>query len=188
MGSRELIESLHTEAERELMKIREEARARMEKIRVEGEEKLREKQKKYDAMLEEASKKETGLLLKSAKDRAREAKLSAETSLSGRLYRTALLTVKKLRNKNYGEVFRRLAQELPPADWESIIVNPLDEELARSLFPNAQVIPDSEITGGMEAEAAEGAIRVINTFEKRLERLWPMLLPELMADTYREIK
>ena len=42
------------------------------------------------------------------------------------------------------------------------------------------------ITGGMDAETADGAIRVVNTFEKRIERAWADLLPLLIKDVYQE--
>jgi V/A-type H+-transporting ATPase subunit E len=39
----------------------------------------------------------------------------------------------------------------------------------------------------MEVEAEEGRVWVINTFEKRLERIWPQMLPGLMDEIYREV-
>ena len=43
------------------------------------------------------------------------------------------------------------------------------------------------ITGGMDAAMEDGTIRVINTFEKRLELAWADLLPLLISDVYQEV-
>jgi len=85
-------------------------------------------------------------------------------------------------------VFSRLAAELPPIAWETLRVNPADAEVATRLFPRARIVPDSAICGGMEALAEEGRIRVINTLEKRLERVWPELLPALIEETEQCVK
>lgn len=82
-------------------------------------------------------------------------------------------------------MFNRLAAELPPAAWETVRVNPTDGELAGHLFPTALIEPDPAISGGMEALAEEGRIRVVNTLEKRLERGWPELFPDLLGEAER---
>jgi vacuolar-type H+-ATPase subunit E/Vma4 len=38
------------------------------------------------------------------------------------------------------------------------------------------------ITGGLETISTEGEVRVVNTFEKRLERMWEEMLPEIMKE------
>jgi V/A-type H+-transporting ATPase subunit E len=54
------------------------------------------------------------------------------------------------------------------------------------MFPDAEVIADESISGGLDAATAGGRIRVVNTFEKRLERAWPILLPEMIRAVYHE--
>ena len=89
----------------------------------------------------------------------------------------------QLREKDYPGIFSLLAAELPPIGWETLRVNPTDAEIAADLFPRARIVPDTAICGGMEALAEEGRIRIINTLEKRLERVWPELLPALIEET-----
>ena len=66
-------------------------------------------------------------------------------------------------------------------------VNPEDIELAKAYFPDSEIIPDGNISGGLDVLTGDGRIRVINTFEKRLERAWADMLPELIRDIYKEI-
>jgi vacuolar-type H+-ATPase subunit E/Vma4 len=66
-------------------------------------------------------------------------------------------------------------------------VNPEDVALAGKYFPGAEIIPDRNITGGMDASTADGTIRIINTFEKRMERAWTDMLPVLIKDVYQEV-
>jgi V/A-type H+-transporting ATPase subunit E len=40
----------------------------------------------------------------------------------------------------------------------------------------------------MEVNGDGGRIRIVNTLEKRLERGWPELLPDLIDVAYREIE
>jgi V/A-type H+-transporting ATPase subunit E len=54
--------------------------------------------------------------------------------------------------------------------------------VARQLFPQAEIVIDEGISGGLVASSADGRITVINTLEKRLERLWPRLVPEILRD------
>jgi V/A-type H+-transporting ATPase subunit E len=39
----------------------------------------------------------------------------------------------------------------------------------------------------VDATAEGGAIRVVNTLEKRLERAWREMLPLLIKDVYQEV-
>ncbi len=66
-------------------------------------------------------------------------------------------------------------------------MNPADIGLAKRHFPGAEIVPDETISGGMDATAEDGAIRVMNTFEKRLERAWREMLPLLIKDVYQEV-
>ena len=87
-----------------------------------------------------------------------------------------------VQDENRAEVFSRLVAELPPLSWEKVYVNPSDLALARDLFPDAEVVADGDISGGLEALAENGSIRVINTMEKRLERAWLTILPAIVQD------
>ena len=66
-------------------------------------------------------------------------------------------------------------------------MRPSSQALARDFFEDADIIVDSTIAGGMEVENKEKKIKVINTFEKRLEKAWPEMLPALLQTLYQEL-
>jgi len=43
-------------------------------------------------------------------------------------------------------------------------------------------MPDGTLSGGIKAVTEDDSLTVDNTLEARLERLWPDLLPHLMAE------
>ena len=53
-------------------------------------------------------------------------------------------------------------------------------------FPDAEILFDKAITGGLEAISDGGEVRVVNTFEKRLERMWEEMLPEIMKEVMEQ--
>ena len=98
------------------------------------------------------------------------------------MYQTAVKLLPELRLLDYENIFTELVNELPDMKWEKIIVNPSDITLAASFFGEDVVVTDDSVGGGLIAISAEGKIVVNNTFEKRLERKWAYLLPELIQD------
>jgi V/A-type H+-transporting ATPase subunit E len=117
-----------------------------------------------------------------AAQESRRLKGLAEAALAERLLRIARRVMPVLQDENRALVFSRLAAELPPREWEKVHVNPADVVRGRDFFPQAEVVADGGIAGGLEALAASGRVRVINTMEKRLERAWPMILPAIFQD------
>jgi hypothetical protein len=79
-------------------------------------------------------------------------------------------------------LFRGLVAELPPAAWRTVCVNPDVVSLAAGCFPDAGIIVDEALSFGLKVTTADGSLSVDNTLGTRLERLWPDLLPQLMAD------
>lgn len=187
MSCKELIESLRkaadervkglwAEAEAEAGRVRSDAAGRIEQMRQDNARKQR--------LLagDQAARARS-----EANRRARVISLSAEKGLSDRLYESAVALLPSLRKQRYEAVFAAFARELPPLAWQAVRVNPGDAALAKKHFPGAEIATDAKITGGMDVSAGGGAIRVINTFEKRLERAWGDLQPELIRDAYREV-
>ena len=80
------------------------------------------------------------------------------------------------------QLFQALAEEIPDCHWQRIIVNPRDKAAAGVRFPAAEVLVDPGISGGLEVQSADDRIRIINSLEKRLEHLWPELLPDLFIE------
>jgi vacuolar-type H+-ATPase subunit E/Vma4 len=61
-------------------------------------------------------------------------------------------------------------------------VHPDDVERAKTCFPNAEITAMEEISGGLEVTSDDGLVTVVNTCEKRLERAWESLLPEMIKE------
>lgn len=131
--------------------------------------------------------KETAAREQQALRQERLLRLQAEQALAARLLRLARELLPQLRADAGREVFAALAAELPPAEWGELRVHPDDLPLARQLFAGIAISADSRNSGGLEAVTADGGLRVINTLEKRLERLWPHLLPELRKEVYARL-
>ena len=185
MGCEELIASLRKEAGERTLEIWKEAEEEAGKIRAGVSLRLEALQR--DNAAGRASEEGSRKVLLEAETRARMIRLTSENSLSERLYSLAVSSLRLLRDQRYEDIFNRLALELPSPGWQRVRVNPDDPGLAKKYFPGAGIVVDKNITGGMEAEAEEGNVRVVNTFEKRLERSWPQMLPDLLVDICREV-
>jgi len=188
MGCKELIESLRRAADERIKLIWQETEGEAERVREEVShklEQLRENCSRTESLAVTAAQ---VAAVSEAKNRSRTCLLTAEKALSDRLFSVALSSLPRLRGSDYREVFGRMARELPPLAWKIVRVNPEDAGLAKSIFTGADIIPDKTIAGGVDAMTDGGKIRVINTFEKRLERAWVDMLPELLKKTYDAVE
>lgn len=182
MGQDELIASLRREAGERIVSLWEEARVRAGAIRKEKEDKLSRMREEMATSRQGAADEEAQTLLRQADAEIRAWKLRSEEEISTRLHHTAVNLLKSLRDDKYEETFRSLAAELPSFQWTTVRVRPTDVDLARSLFPDADIIGEERILGGLEAGNDRDRVRVVNTFGKRLERAWEELLPLLLND------
>lgn len=185
MGSEELIESLRKEADDKIREIRREAEKEAERIRADIS--LRLEALKQDNAAGKSSEEESAKVILDAQNRARIISLTSEESLSARLYSLAVSSLRIMRQQRYEDIFQKLVLELPSSVWQKVRINPDDTELAKKFIPDAEMITDSNIAGGMEVEAEGGSVRIVNTLEKRLERSWHLMLPALIDDIYREV-
>ena len=182
MGQKELIAALREEGEARCAKLRAEATEHLAELerRHAGElERMSAEGARERARAEEAVR---AFLNAAAEKEARAILLAAEHSLAGRLYDRARHCLGRLRDSGYPGLFASLAAELPSGNWQEIRVNPADTELAAPLFPDAAVVPDAGITGGLLATGEGGGLTVVNTLDKRLERQWPDILPLLFRE------
>jgi V/A-type H+-transporting ATPase subunit E len=184
MGYPELAEALRKEGEEQVAVIRRDAEAEEERIRGEAAAKAGKLREEYARRRTAACSEETATVLAEAANRERLVRLAAENSLADRLYGLARESLPRMREEGYEELFAALAAELPPREWESVRVNPADDGLARRLFPAAEIVADGALTGGMTVTGTGGGVTVVNTLEKRLERGWPELVPELVRAVY----
>jgi vacuolar-type H+-ATPase subunit E/Vma4 len=186
MGSQELIESLRRAGEESIRHLKQDAERDAEFMRASFSGKTGELRRRLADELTAFTRDETRRVLAEEGGRARSIRLGAEKTLSDRLLSVARASLAQLRLTGYPEIFEKLARELPSLPWKTVRVHPVDKELACRHFPDAEIVTMVNITGGMDAETVGGAIGVINTFEKRIERAWADLLPLLINDVYQE--
>jgi len=182
MGCKELIESLRAAGDDKLKAIRAEAEQEAERIRADAARRVGALQEERARKHAAEAAKQSEALMAEANRTVRAVGLRAERALADRLYRAARASLPALKNVGYQDVFSGLARELPPFTWKTVRVNPGDVALAREQFPGAEVLAEPSIIGGLEATSEGDRLQVVNTFEKRLERLWEEMLPEIMKE------
>jgi len=187
MSSRELIESLRRAGEENIRIVRRKAEEETAALQAATAQKIADLKKHYEERLAAVSGDEGRRASAEASNRARAFRLSAEKTLADSLYSIARFSLHQLRDERYPAVFEKLVQELPALPWKVVHVHAADVDLARKYFPDAEIVSAGHISGGVDVAMADGAIRVINTFEKRLERIWTDLLPQMVNDVYREV-
>jgi vacuolar-type H+-ATPase subunit E/Vma4 len=187
MGSRELIESLRRASEESIRLHRKDTEQEAEASQASLATQIAELRRHYADELAAAENEESRRVLAEAGSRVRAIKLAAEKTLSDRLFSIARASLTQLRHDGYPAVFEKLARELPSLPWKLVRVHPADIDLARKHLSDAEIVPAETITGGLDAAMADGTVRVINTFEKRLELAWADLLPLLISDVYQEV-
>lgn len=188
MGYRELIEALRSEGEEKIRAVRQEAGAEAEALRTKAAKEIERIRAEHHRQQSKTVADLSGEALAEAAARARAIRLRAEQELSGRMVRLARASLAQLRDDRYAKTFAALVRELPQHLWVVARVNPADVDMAKTRFPGAEIVPDSTITGGLEVSDREGRIRVVNTFETRLERSWPEILPGLVRKLEKDIE
>jgi vacuolar-type H+-ATPase subunit E/Vma4 len=189
LGLEELINTLRKNEQKQIDDIWQQARAEADSIREQVAEAIAKITEEHADQLASACQKSVRGIVAEADIKARKKKLFAYHGLDEVLHATALKQLPKLRELNYENVFAQLVKELPDNQWERIIVNPSDVNLAAEFFNKDIVQHDAAVTGGLIALNAGGRIIVNNTFEKRLERKWSQIIPELIKrieDKYAE--
>jgi vacuolar-type H+-ATPase subunit E/Vma4 len=187
MDCESLIQSLWRDGEKKIQEIEAETKEEADKIETDISLKIIALKAKFEKNVCSDSAKRAGDILSEANQKADLIKISASRELSVRLYQLARSSLLTLRNERYGDVFTALAAELPSLPWQSVRVNPGDAERAHMSFPNAEIIVDEAISGGMDVMTADGKIRIISTFEKRLERAWEEMSSDLLQEDYEAL-
>ena len=182
MGCKELIGSLRVAGDERLKAVRAEAEQEAARIRTEAAHRINALQEEHARKHAAEAERHAEALMAEANAAVRAVGLRAERALAERLFDAARGALHSLRNVGYRGVFTGFAQELPRFTWKTVRVNPEDVALAREQFPEAEVLADPAIIGGMVAVSEGDRVRVVNTFEKRLESLWEEMLPDIMRD------
>ncbi len=187
MGYSELIGELNREAGERIEERWRLAREEVEQLKLDAAGELERLRREHEDRQTRTEEEEARTILAEGERKILAMKLEAMDQLSGRLLRTARSLLAEMRAEEEDGLFEALAGELPDFPWETVKVNPRDRDAAHRRFPKARVVCDDAIGGGMEVSDGDGAIRIVNTLEKRLERIWPELLSELIADALEEI-
>jgi len=187
VGCQELVEALRSAAAARIQAVWREAEEEGGKIREEVRERIRKLSESDVKAFSSESLTECDKIVLLAARQARMKNLSSQKALSDRLYMHAMSRLSLLRNEDYEKVFRGIADEFPRLPWQTVKVNPRDQHIARDYFPNSIIMADEHIAGGAEALTEAGKLRIINTFEKRLERAWADILPSLLKDVFDEV-
>ena len=182
MARTALIESLRSQASRDVQAVREAARAEARRRQDELDEALTQERRRLDDTLAAEKRRIESQARAEAAHKAREASAGVAVALAERLLALAREELPGLAAGPRVELFDALARELPPCRWQCVRVNPADAELAARRFPDAAVEAEPAISGGLEVACDEGRIAVSNTLETRLAIAWPDLLPGLLAD------
>jgi V/A-type H+-transporting ATPase subunit E len=182
MGCKELIGSLRAAGDEKLKAIRAEAEQEAERVRADAARRIEALQEERARKHAAEAAKQSEALMAEANRTVRAIGLRAERALAERLYSAARASLPTLRNVGYRDVFTGFARELPQFTWKTVRVNPGDVALAREQFPEAEVLAEPGIIGGLEAASDGNRVQVVNTFEKRLERIWEEMLPDIMKE------
>ena len=186
MGCGELIDSLRSIAGEKVLALQRESELEAERIRADASGRVARMRAEFAEKLSGEAARTIARACAEAGARARTLRLAAEHKLAKRLLLAGVASLQHLRTMDYEANFARMTQELPVLAWKIVRVHPDDGDRARSYFPEAKIIFDNDITGGVDVMTEGEGIRVVNTLEKRLERAWPDMLPDLIAEARRE--
>lgn len=120
--------------------------------------------------------------LHTAHTRARALRLQAEVALGERLSKLAVPLLAGIADEDRATLWQGLLAEIPEASWVSARVHPADLERAQRDLPQAEVETEESLGGGMIVATAGGRVQVDNSLRHRLQRVWPELLPKLLAE------
>lgn len=181
MGRRELLEALHREGRETLAAIIAREAAEEERLRAALLARRTALQCEHERQTaRRCSDRQRDIMSKAAGEAAL-LRLRVEYLLALRLREIAGSCLPQLRSSAVAAVLHRFAAELPVEEWRTVRVNPADAPRAAELFPQADIVADAAVSGGLAVTSSDGSLIVDNSLETRLERLWPELLPELVA-------
>ncbi|MDH3328797.1 MAG: hypothetical protein OEM01_06145 [Desulfobulbaceae bacterium] len=181
-----LIRDLRQKSSDRISEMWREAEGKAESLRIEQEEAFALLKEEDDVRLQEIERSVAAPIIFSAEKKALLVVDEALRKLSERLYALAHNMLPYVRQNEYEKFFAGLVEELPPFEWETVTVNVLDEELAQSYFPGAEIIINSSLSGGFITSGDNDRYRVINTLERRLEKAWPFIIPALLKELVGE--
>lgn len=182
MGCKELIEALRTAASERVNAVWSEAAAEADNARAACAQEIDQAKEEAGRIMATRVALIRSQALLETRSKERGLCLTADRKLADLLYSIAISRLGMLRAHEYDAVFQALVRELPTFAWASVKVHPDDVERARLFFPNTKITAAEKISGGLEVVSDDGLVTVVNTFEKRLERAWEDMLPEMIRE------
>lgn len=186
MGQHELEAALRREGEQKAREIWRSAESEAGRLR--SETSAVHDRQKHDQQLRQNM--DVAAILNSARTmalkNAQRTRLIAEKALADRLKLLAEKMLEALGIQGGESLFFALVDEIPEHQWCKVEVHPRDKELASSRFTAAEVMTSERISGGLKVEGVEGRVVIINSLEKRLEHLWPEILPAMLTEFRHE--
>lgn len=181
-----MLQHLRQQGEERIAQLWQEAKAKGTALRAEAARHLARHREQKAAESTARLDRFARLALLEAKRQGERRKNAGHRQLADRLLALAWPNLATLRGEEYARTFALLVAELPDHQWREATVHPDDRELAAAALPQATIRADQGISGGLTVSTAAGRVRIVNTFEKRLERAWPELLPGLLRDLLQE--
>jgi len=188
MGKPELEAVLRRDGENKAREIWQSVEEKASQVRRETETELEQLAEEGRVRSEQKSALVTEKVMNTARQQVRLSRLEAEQRLAERLLALAKGMLPQLAEQGGKRLFQQLADEIPTAEWRLVKVNDRDIAMAKDRFPNAEVLVSDAICGGLVVEDTLAEIIIINTLEKRLEHLWPQLLPDLLMQLRLRVK
>jgi vacuolar-type H+-ATPase subunit E/Vma4 len=182
VGCKELIDSLRTAASERVNAVWSEAAAEADNARAACAQKADQAKEEAGRIMAARVALIRSQALLETRSKERGLRLAADRKLADLLYSIAASRLRMVRDREYGAVFQALVLELPRFTWGSVKVHPEDVERAKTFFPKAKITAAEEISGGLEVTSDDGLVTVVNTCEKRLERAWEGMLPEMIRE------
>lgn len=186
MSQSALIDNLRVRGREQIAAIRQAARAEIDNLRAAAAARLATEENRCRLTARQSSATVRRRLAVTARRQASVRATQAEQELDRRLYAQAQALLRELVTGDRAGILADLAAEIPAGDWRTITVHPQDRAAARRIFPGAEIVTDAEISGGLVAGGKDGRVTVINTLEKRLERFWPLLAPEIIREVTQD--
>jgi vacuolar-type H+-ATPase subunit E/Vma4 len=177
-----LINDLRAKGAQQVESLWREARAEVDRLRLEAEARLAGESASCERAGREASQslhRRRGMV---ARRRAGGIITRAEQELAERLHGLALSLLPTAWAGERGELLAELAAELPAGDWGVVRVHPEDGTLVTTLFPEAEIVIDDQVLGGLAVTSRDGSVTIDNTLNTRLARIWSRLVPELLRE------
>lgn len=182
MGRHELLDALQREGQEKMAAMTLTAAAEEERLRTDAEQRRMEVRRKHEAERDlHCSNRQRTQIAKAAREAAL-ISLRAEHALALRLHEHARRSLAHLGGENASRLLSILAAELPARAWQRVWTTPAGCAPAALLFPDATIIADPALSGGLKTATADQSLTVDNTLETRLERLWPDLLPVMIEE------